>query len=333
VTLTAQVSGASSASGTISFLSNGAMLGTVALSENSATLTASNLQLGTNSIIAVYSGDDHNGLSASNPQTTTVTAAPAVSVTSLAVSTSSANQAMPTQFTVSVLGSYGTTSPTGSITLMANGTSVASGSLGPGGTASISTTLPVGTASMTAVYGGDSNFLASTSNLIPVVVTGGPDFAIAGPGSTTNIDATTPGSATLTLAPQYGFNQAITLSCITPPSGVTCAFSPASVTPTGGNVTSTVTVSIAGNLNETSRLSMPMWSKVGGGLAMALLLWPFRRRRVRIMLAIVAMLTVGLAVSACGSSSTPFSTGYSLNVSATGGGITHNTYLHIVITR
>ncbi len=74
VTLTAQlIASGASPSGDMSFLSNGVILGTATLNGDSASLDVS-LPAGTDSLVAVYSGDSVNGLSASTPQSVTVTA-------------------------------------------------------------------------------------------------------------------------------------------------------------------------------------------------------------------------------------------------------------------
>lgn len=75
VTLTATVT-PSTATGTVSFYDNGSAtaLGTSTVSGGVATLTTSNLSLGTNSLTATYGGDASNGTSTSNTVTVTVVA-------------------------------------------------------------------------------------------------------------------------------------------------------------------------------------------------------------------------------------------------------------------
>src|SRR4029077_11647011 len=60
--------------------------------------------------------------------------------------------------------------PTGTITVLSDGTPIASNSL-HGGTATFMTSLPVGTHNITATYGGDGNFFGSTTSapLVQVV--------------------------------------------------------------------------------------------------------------------------------------------------------------------
>jgi len=72
------------------------------------------------------------------------------------------------------------------------------------------------------------NFSLSASTLSPSTVTAGNSS-----------------SATISLSPNFGFNQTVTLACSGLPSGATCVFNPASVP--GGTATSSLTVSTAGN--------------------------------------------------------------------------------------
>src|SRR6185295_16853018 len=74
-----------------------------------------------------------------------------------------------------------------------------------------------------------------------------PDFTIA--CSPSSLTAAQGGSAasTCTITSQNGFNSAVSLSCSGLPSGATCSFSPASVTPpANGSANSSLTVNVAG---------------------------------------------------------------------------------------
>lgn len=156
-TLTAQVTGGTSAAGNVSFLSNGILLGTSPLVGDSASISISNLPPGTDNLVAVYSGDSHNALSASDPQTATVGAPQITTVTSLVAASALINLNVEENFTVSVLGS-GTTPPTGLVAFTLNGRALGSATLSANGTASFSSPLPLGTNSITAVYSGDANY-------------------------------------------------------------------------------------------------------------------------------------------------------------------------------
>lgn len=74
-TLTAQVSGGTNPTGTVSFFSASVLVGAVTLdSTGTAKLIINNLPAGENSLQAVYNGDTTNALSVSDSEPVTVTA-------------------------------------------------------------------------------------------------------------------------------------------------------------------------------------------------------------------------------------------------------------------
>ena len=73
-----------------------------------------------------------------------------------------------------------------------------------------------------------------------------PDFTVAASPSSLSIPQGGSGGSTVTVTSLNGFNSAVGLSCTGLPSGVTCGFSPASLTPTAnGSATSALTVSVS----------------------------------------------------------------------------------------
>ena len=135
--------------------------------------------------------------------------------------------------------------PTGTVTFLNGSTSLGTGPLNASGVATFSTTtLTVGSQSITASYGGDTNNAASTSAAVTVTVaaaTAG-TYTMAVSSSTLNLTAGQASTLTITLTPAGGFNSPINLGCSGLPQGVTCTFTPASVTPNGAPVTSTVSI-------------------------------------------------------------------------------------------
>ena len=84
---------------------------------------------------------------------------------------SSANPSVAGQsvtFTATVTATTaGAGTPTGTVTFKDNGTAIGMGNLSAGGTATFTTsTLTTGSHSITAVYGGDTNFAGSTSAVL-----------------------------------------------------------------------------------------------------------------------------------------------------------------------
>jgi hypothetical protein len=77
-----------------------------------------------------------------------------------------------------------------------------------------------------------------------------PDFTVAVSPSSLTISAGSNGTATTTVSSINGFNSSVALSCSGQPSGITCGFSPSSVTPpANGSANSTLTVSVAGSVS------------------------------------------------------------------------------------
>ena len=99
------------------------------------------------------------------------TALPA-STTTLQAFPTTANMGQSVTLTATVTSQSGTNTPTGTVTFYNGSTSLGTAALGSTGTATLSaTTLPVGSDSITASYGGDSNDAASASTPVTVTVT------------------------------------------------------------------------------------------------------------------------------------------------------------------
>jgi subtilase family serine protease len=153
-----------------------------------------------------------------------------------------------TTFSATVSPAPAVTSPPQTVQFVATNSTTGRKSLGTAplnsaGVATLTiTNLPGGNNSVTAAYGGDFAFGASTSAILPFAVE---DFTIA--ANPTTITISSPGqsgTSTITVTPQAGFNQAVTFSCPSGlPSEATCTFNPTSVTPNGTTaITTTLTV-------------------------------------------------------------------------------------------
>ncbi len=154
--------GAGSFTGTVTFMDSSTTLATVALSGGQATFTTGTLPLGTHTVTAFYSGDTNFSTSTSVSLQQTVKQAGTTTTV-----TSSANPTVfgqPVTFTAVVtITAPGNGTLTGTVTFSDGATSLGTASL-TGGSATFATSsfLP-GNHTMTAAYGGDTNFAASTS--------------------------------------------------------------------------------------------------------------------------------------------------------------------------
>ena len=164
VTFTATVSAASGTpTGTVTFNDNAVALGTGTLSAGVATFVTSALSVGTHSITAVYSGDTNFAASTSSSHSQSVIQR--ATATALNSSANPSELSQPITFTATVSAASGT--PTGTVTFKDNAVVLGTGTLSTGVATFVTSALSVGTHSITAVYGGDTNFAASISSSLP----------------------------------------------------------------------------------------------------------------------------------------------------------------------
>ncbi|MDR6398485.1 Ig-like domain repeat protein [Herbaspirillum seropedicae] len=192
-TVTATLNGGLSPGGTILFKDGSATIGTIALSGNSASLPLPGLSVGSHAISAVYSGDsNHNSATAS---ATTLTVGQVSSTVVLNASTSNTAFGTPVTLTATVGGSL----PSGTVSFTDGGIVLGS-AIVSGGVAVFSTrTLVIGTHSLEAQYGGDSNNAAASSAVATVTVTPRtPALTLSASSTSVSYGATLTLNATLT---------------------------------------------------------------------------------------------------------------------------------------
>jgi hypothetical protein len=172
VTFTATVKAASgNPGGSVTFKDGSTLLGSGTLtSAGTATFTTAALGVGSHSITASYAGT--TGFAASPSSTLTETIKQIATSTTLTTSTASPvfGQAVTLTATVKV-ASPSTVTPTGTVTFKNGSTLLGTGAVGSGGVASFTTTsLPVGSDSLTASYAGTTNLAADVSAAMPETV-------------------------------------------------------------------------------------------------------------------------------------------------------------------
>ncbi len=132
-----------------------------------------------------------------------------------------------------------------------------------------------------------------TINLPPTFTLG------ASPGSLA-ISSGGHGTVSLMVTPANGFNSAVSFACSGLPTGASCSFNPATVTPAGSAVTTTLTIG-AQTLGMVARNeSTPLWPGSALVAAVCLFGWKKRRRVLTLVLVVAALAGLGL-VSGCGS--------------------------------
>jgi hypothetical protein len=172
-TVTATSPGSGTPTGTVTFKDGGTTLGTGTLSGGQATYTttAFQLALGSNSITAAYGGATDYASSTSSALTQTVNQASTTTTVASGANPSVYGQTVTFTATVTAT-SPGSGTPTGTVTFYDNGTSIGTGTLS-GGQATYTTTapqLPAGSNSITATYGGATDYASSTSSALTQTV-------------------------------------------------------------------------------------------------------------------------------------------------------------------
>ena len=163
VTLTATVAG-QSPTGTVTFKDGASVLGTGTIAAGVATLATAALSTGPHNLTAVYAGDGNNAGSTSNALAQTVNVA--ASTTTL---TASAN---PSTFgtSITLTATIGGAAPSGTVTFKDGASVLGTGTIAAGVATLATSTLTTGSHTLTAVYGGDGNNVASTSAVVAQVV-------------------------------------------------------------------------------------------------------------------------------------------------------------------
>lgn len=193
--------GAPPAGETVVFKQGSTVLGTGTLgSSGTATFSTSTLGAGTKAVTAVYSGDSTFATSTSKAVSQVI--AKATTTTALVSSRNPSSFGQSVTFTATVTPRFGGT-PAGTVTFKNGTTTLGTATLSNGAAKFVTTKLPVGSASITAVYAGNSSFLASTSSaLIQVVNQAGTTTSL---GSSLNPAAAGQSvTLTATVAGQFG---------------------------------------------------------------------------------------------------------------------------------
>jgi N-acetylneuraminic acid mutarotase len=119
-----------------------------------------------------------------------------------------------------------------------------------------------------------------------------PSYTVTFSPSSLTITAGQSGTTTVTVTPQNGFNSTVSFGCSGLPTGATCSFSPASVTPSGAPATTTLTVSTSAT--SAGLRHNPLFP--AATLAAGLFCFGFRKRRSRQLLMLLAVCGFGLGL-------------------------------------
>jgi Bacterial Ig-like domain (group 3)/NHL repeat len=161
ITFTAKVTGSGGTpTGTVTFTANGSAIGAAPLDgTGTATINVSTLPINTYTIVASYSGDANDGVSASASQTLNVILA--TTNTALTVKPNPALVTQTVTFTATVTGNGGT--PTGTVNFLANGNIIGTATLNAGTATFTDSALAAASYTIVASYVGDGGNASSAS--------------------------------------------------------------------------------------------------------------------------------------------------------------------------
>jgi Glycoside hydrolase family 44/Bacterial Ig-like domain (group 3) len=248
VTLSATVmptSGSGTPTGSVTFLDGPTSIGVATLSGGTGSVGTGMLSVGTHTITVMYSGDANFSPSTSNALSLIVVAP--VKIATVTVIASSATQLTNGQsviFSATVIAQSGTGIPTGSVAFLDGGSQINTASLSAGTGSFTSTTLAAGSHTLSAVYGGDANYRASSSTAETITVAAAPaaNYSLAMSSSSLTLAPGGTGKLTITVTAQNGFKQTLQWSCSNLPGGGSCGFSAQSVNPATGEGMTILTV-------------------------------------------------------------------------------------------
>jgi large repetitive protein len=197
VSATGSATGAGALTGTVTFSEGATVYGVATVNgSGNASLPISTLPAGSHSIIATYSGNTNYATSTSTVLLEVVQSTSTTTTLTQAAPTTLAGQ--PASFTATVSSTTGGI-PTGNVTFNDGGSGIGQATLNAQGVAIFSTTtLAVGTHSITAVYTGNVSYSTSTSAAVQhTVALATPTLTLAGPGTPVNAGTTFTMTATL----------------------------------------------------------------------------------------------------------------------------------------
>jgi hypothetical protein len=343
-TLTATVHASTGTpTGTVTFKSNGVVIGTGTLSGGVATFVASFPLPGTYTLIATYGGDGNNQTATTNTVLETVLNVVTVGLTS------SVNPVFldnPTVLTATLTTLAAGTTPTGTVSFFDGATPIGTAAI-VNGMASINASFVyAGTHNITATFAGDTTDAPSTSPMYAQTVA---DFSLTlATGGSSSASTIAGGTATYNLVVTpiitTTFPGPITLTVTGLPTSVTGTLTPSSIATGSGATPVAFAVTAATLLQAQARLHHPPVHRSpfrDAPIALALLALPlawFRRRKrfAGLFASLCLFFAITAGLSGCAG---PADTGYygenpqtyNLTVTATSGNLSRSTYLTLTV--
>jgi predicted thioesterase len=178
ITETIPVVNGTPATGIVTFLSNGNVIGTGTINaQGVASITSTTLPVGTDPITATYPGNTNYTAVNSGPVNEIVNKANGPNT--LTVNPDPAPFGAPVTLT-DTIPTVGGVAPTGTVNFYNNGTLIGTGTVTNGVATLVTSTLPVGSDPITAVYSGDPNYTTITTGPVNEIVTAGNTTPVLG---------------------------------------------------------------------------------------------------------------------------------------------------------
>jgi hypothetical protein len=165
------------------------------------------------------------------------------------------------------------------------------------------------------------------------------DFSLTASPSALTINTGRTGSVSISVTPLNGFNAAVSFSCSGLPSGTSCTFSPATITPSSSAVSTTLTIT-APTAAAVQHKSSPLLPRSLIALALGCVFWR-RRSRFQMLLLLALSVAVLFPLNGCGGGSGGSSSSESspppqpitatVNVTATSGSLQHTATFSLTI--
>jgi hypothetical protein len=200
-----------------------------------------------------------------------------------------------------------------------------------------------GSYTLSAEYPGDAVLAPSTGTTTLVVGNPNGDFSLGASPASATIKAGQSATFTITIIPVNGMNSPVTFACSGLPAASSCIFSPASVTPNGSPVSTTLTLNTTAAASAVVPIAgLRPWSFTSWSLGIVFGFFVMgvgsRGKNARRCSAVFGLVALALLVVSCGGGSpqpnpntgTPPGTS-SITVTATSG-VSHSGVLSITVT-
>jgi CSLREA domain-containing protein len=277
----------------------------------------------------------------------TLTVTQAGTTTTLTASSNSINPGASVTLTATV-ASATTGTPTGTVSFYNGSTLLGTGTLAAGASGDVATlattALPSGSQTITAVYGGDANFSASSTTGSVTITVAPLGLILSATPLTQTGTAGTTFTYQLSVAPAFAgtpYPGTVTFAAAGGPTGTVITFSPTSLAANAGP--QTVSMSVATSASTAAVQPLSTGRKLIP-VAFALFLLPLAgTRRMRrngqkfsrylgLLLLALAGVAATTALSGCGSNpGGKTGTSYTINVTATSGSVTQTTAVTVTV--